>query len=122
MPGRDTRYRPIIFILFAIALIVTLVLALLPHPPSPLGTMWDKYQHMLAFGSLTLLAAFAFPAAPLPLIGERLSFLGAMIEVAQAMPVIHRDCDIFDWIADTAAVVIVMLVIHFVMRQSTRAG
>ena len=37
-------------------------------------------------------------------IGERLSFLGALIEVLQAIPELHRDCDIRDWIADTAAI------------------
>ena len=39
---------------------------------------------------------------------ERLSFLGALIEVGQSIPVLHRDCDIRDWFADTAAVLVVL--------------
>ena len=115
MPSRDTRFRPLLFALFAVAVVVTLVMALLPHPPSPLGTIWDKWQHMLAFGSLALLAAFAFPTTPLLLIGQRLSFFGALIELTQALPMIRRDCDIFDWVADTIAFVIVLLVIDIAM-------
>ena len=45
---------------------------------------------------------------PLPRVAERLSFLGALIEVAQSIPMLGRDCDIRDWFADTAAVLVVV--------------
>ncbi|MFN3518915.1 MAG: hypothetical protein ACK4YT_05660 [Sphingomonas sp.] len=90
-------------------------MALLPHPPKvPIDS--DKYQHMLAFGTLTILSVLAFPQTPLLRIGERLSFLGAMIEVVQSIPVLHRDCDIMDWVADTA-VIIGMLVVVAISRR-----
>ena len=50
---------------------------------------------------------------------ERLSFLGALIEVAQAMPVLHRDCDIRDWAADTLAIVVVTVVFALLGRRRT---
>jgi hypothetical protein len=40
-------------------------------------------------------------------IAERLSFFGALIEVSQSIPSLHRDCDIRDWFADTAAILLV---------------
>ena len=63
---------------------------------------------MLAFATLAMLATQAFPRAPLFRIGERLSFAGALIEVLQAIPALHRDCDIRDWIADTLAIAMVL--------------
>jgi hypothetical protein len=93
--------------LFWLALAVAVTMALLPHPPQlPIDRFGDKFEHMLAFATLTLLADFAFPAAPRLRIAERLSFLGALIEVTQSIPALHRDCDIRDWIADTLAILV----------------
>ncbi len=41
-----------------------------------------------------------------------LSLFGAFIELAQATPLIHRDCDPLDWVADTLACVLVVVAIH----------
>lgn len=79
-------------------------MALLPRPPEWAGEVGDKYQHMLAFATLTVLAAGGFPEASRWRIAERLSFLGAMIELAQSIPALRRECDIVDWVADTVAV------------------
>lgn len=89
---------------FAAALLLTLLMAWLPHPPLVPWHEDDKLWHMLAFVTLSLLAGIAFPAVPLARIGERLSFLGAVIEIVQSIPALHRDCDIRDWIADTCAI------------------
>jgi hypothetical protein len=75
---------------------------------------------MLAFATLTLLADFAFPTAPRLRIAERLSFLGALIEVTQSIPSLHRDCDIRDWIADTLAI-LVMAAVLTVWRGARKA-
>ena len=99
------------------ALAFTLFMALDPHPPSPLAvTIWDKAQHAAAFGVLAILAALAWPRTSLLRLGEHLSFVGALIEVLQANPLIHRDCDIFDWVADTVAVAVVLLFIAMVRK------
>lgn len=88
-----------------------MTLALLPHP-TDLPELNDKAQHMLAFGTLAFLGAFTFPRLPKTHLAERLSFLGALIEVLQSIPSLHRDCDIRDWIADTIAIVVVLGLLH----------
>jgi Na+/H+-dicarboxylate symporter len=98
----------------AMALAVTLFMALSPHPPSlPIDSLGDKFEHTLAFVILTILACAAYPLGGLLRIGERLSFLGALIEVLQSIPALHRDCDIFDWLTDTLAISVVVLIVAF---------
>lgn len=106
--------------LFFAALVFTLVMAWLPHPPAVPGNPNDKVQHIAAFASLSVLGASAFPTFPLARLGERLSFLGAIIEVVQAMPVLHRDCDVRDWIADTLAVVVMLIIVGAMRRARAR--
>ncbi|WP_375270779.1 hypothetical protein [Sphingomonas sp.] len=108
MTGPHMRLVWLFLLLAAICFAVTM--ALLPHPPGVVE-VGDKYQHMLAFGTLTILYALAFPTTPLLRIGERLSFLGALIEVFQSIPALHRDCDVMDWVADTFIIVAVLVVI-----------
>ena len=52
---------------------------------------------------------------------ERLSFVGALIEVAQALPALGRDCDIRDWIADTLSIVLVMALMRIILPRLRRA-
>jgi membrane protease YdiL (CAAX protease family) len=106
-------------ILLIAATIFAVMMALLPHPPG-VAEVGDKYQHMLAFGTLTILYALAFPTTPLLRIGERLSFLGALVEVFQSIPALHRDCDVMDWIADTFIIVVVLIVIR--LGRGRRGG
>ena len=100
------------------AVVFAVTMALLPKPPHvPIDQFGDKFEHMLAFATIALLAAFSYPTARLFRIGERLSFLGALIEVLQSIPSLHRDCDIRDWIADTLAITVVLLIVWAVRRQ-----
>lgn len=105
-------------LIFVAALVFATVMALSPNPV-PVGT-GDKFQHMLAFGTLTILAVAGWPGTPLLRIGERMSFLGAMIEVAQSIPALHRDCDIWDWAADTAVAAGVLVVVWAWRRVRAR--
>lgn len=100
---------------FWLCLVGAVTLALLPHPPL-FGEVGDKWQHMFAFGTLAFLGALAFPRFSRLHLAERLSFLGAMVEVLQSIPALHRDCDIRDWIADTIAICAVLIVMHLVYR------
>jgi len=113
MTGPRMQYVWRLLLLAATCFAVTM--ALLPHPPGVVE-VGDKYQHMLAFGTLTILYALAFPLTPLARIGERLSFLGALVEVFQSIPTLHRDCDVMDWVADTFIIVAVLLVIALGQR------
>ena len=93
---------------FCVALLFAVTMATLPHPPRLFSdAMGDKLNHMMAFATLTALASVGWPTAPRWRVAERLSFLGALIEVVQALPALHRDCDIRDWIADTLAILVV---------------
>ena len=77
----------------------------------------DKILHILAFASLALLGTAAYPRmSPLDLV-IRLSVLGGIIELAQLIPSLHRDAEVMDWIADTAAVVAIVLAFHVWRRR-----
>lgn len=113
--------RSLFLTAFAASLLLTLVMAWLPHPPLVPLHEDDKLWHVLAFVTLSVLAGLAFPAAPLARIGERLSFLGAVIEVVQSIPALHRDCDITDWVADTLAIAVTLAVVALVRRVRGRS-
>jgi hypothetical protein len=105
----------------AVVAIAATTLAVMPNPPQ-LGAenISDKIRHMAAFATLSLLAARGFPRTSLWRIGERLSFLGAMIEVVQSIPALHRDCDIRDWIADTVAIAAALLFVAWIRERRKR--
>ncbi|MBW8784303.1 MAG: hypothetical protein JF593_06655 [Novosphingobium sp.] len=105
----DPRFVRACRVAFFIALVFAMVMALLPKPPHlPIDRFGDKFEHILGFSVLAGLGVLSFPAVNRWRIAERLSFLGALIEVCQSIPALHRDCDIRDWIADTIAIVVVI--------------
>ncbi|WP_174280123.1 hypothetical protein [Sphingomonas bacterium] len=112
-----SRRAPTVRLLFVAALSVALVMALVPHPPN-VAEINDKAQHSLAFVVLGVLAAEGWPGTPLLRLGERLSFVGALIEVFQSIPALHRDCDVMDWITDTVAVAAALLVVALLRRRA----
>jgi hypothetical protein len=89
------------------------VMAVLPHPPEVPGHPNDKLQHIAAFAALSLLGSFAYPRTALTKLLLWLSLFGAFIEVVQAIPALHRDSDPLDWLADTAAVTVVLLLVRW---------
>jgi hypothetical protein len=88
-------------------------MAILPHPPQLPGEPNDKVQHIIAFATLSLLSSFAYPATALLQLLVRLSLFGAFIEIVQAIPLLHRDSDVLDWLADTAAVAFALFLVHW---------
>ena len=74
----------ILKILFALALASVTVLALLPVEllTLPVFNWWDKAQHALAFGVLSLLGFAAFPARLWP-VALGMVLYGVAIELAQ---------------------------------------
>jgi VanZ family protein len=93
------------------------VMAVVPHPPEVPGEPNDKVQHIIAFATLALLGAFAYPRTLLLKLLAGLSLFGAFIEVVQAIPALHRDSDVLDWLADTAAVIVVLLIVRWSRRR-----
>ncbi|WP_310533913.1 hypothetical protein [Novosphingobium sp.] len=107
------------FWLFWAIVIFSVVMALLPKPPEmPSDRLGDKMNHILAFAAMAGTAALAFPQVPRWRVIERLSFLGALIEVAQSIPALQRDCDFRDWVADTVAVIVVTGIAALVLRRN----
>lgn len=107
------RSEPSVRLLFWIAALFALVMALLPHPIELPGNPSDKVQHAAAFATLGVLGGLAYPRlSPVRLI-LGLSLFGALIEVAQAIPMLHRDSDPLDWIADTVACALVIVALRW---------
>ena len=109
---------PIARALFWAAALFAFVMAVLPHPPGLPFHPSDKIQHVTAFAVLGGLGAWAFPATALAALVVRLSLFGAIIELCQAIPALHRDSDVIDWAADTIACGLVLLLVAWWRRRS----
>ena len=94
------------------------VTAVIPQPPEVPGEPNDKVQHIIAFATLAALGVFAYPRTLLLKLLAGLSLFGAFIEVVQAIPALHRDSDVLDWLADTAAVAVVLLLVRWRRARS----
>jgi VanZ family protein len=92
--------------LFWATLVFTLAAALAPATQAPSLMPWDKAEHFTAFYVLMGIGSAAFAKRPLWLIGLLLSGFGGLIEIVQGQ--VGRDCDVFDWIADSLGVLAVI--------------
>ena len=84
--------------------------AIAPQARSVHVARWDKMDHMLAFFTITLLARLGFPRLRVLTLFLLMALFGAIIEISQAVPFIHRDAEWDDWFADVAATLIGLLV------------
>jgi VanZ family protein len=100
-------------LLFWAAAILAFVMAVLPQPPEFPGEPNDKVQHIVAFATLGLLGAWAHARSPLLRLLVGLSLFGAFIELVQAIPALQRDSDVKDWIADTLACGLALLIVRW---------
>ena len=114
------RRTSILRTIFWIAIAISFLAAINPLPPQLPGQPNDKVQHMMAFLMLGALAFFAFPRTRPIVLLAWLSAFGAFIELVQMIPVLHRDGDIFDWIADTAAAAVILTALHLIRAASGR--
>jgi len=96
--GRSAR------LVFIALLAFTLYMAFKPSAPSNDLLGWDKADHFCAFFVLTGVGLVAFPRQPLWRVAAGMSALGAAIELIQGLPFVNRDCDVWDWVAEMAAV------------------
>ncbi|WCT75068.1 teicoplanin resistance protein VanZ [Sphingomonas naphthae] len=79
------------------------VLACLPRPPRMPFEGHDKWQHMLAFATISFLARFAWPHVAAWKQFLVFTGFGALIELTQAIPALHRDASWADLGADMLA-------------------
>jgi hypothetical protein len=91
-------------IAFFAALIFTFYSAVIPPAKALRLVPWDKAEHFIAFYALAGLAVAAFPRRHPLMLAALLSLFGALIEVVQGLPIVHRDRDFWDWVADTLAI------------------
>ena len=103
-------------LLFWLAALFSLVMALLPHPPHVPGNPSDKVQHAIAFATLGLLGGFGYRGTSILRLLIGLSLFGAFIEIAQLIPVLHRDSDPLDWLTDTIAAALGLLIVRWWAR------
>ncbi len=114
------KVPPVSRLLFWSAATFAFVMAILPHPPEVPGSPSDKVQHIVAFATLGLLGGWAYRERSRLHLALNLSLFGAFIEVVQAIPALHRDSDVLDWLADTVAVAIVLLGLNWWRSRSKR--
>ena len=86
-------------VMFLCLLAAVLVLTLTPDDAGALRFANDKIEHLGAFFVLAFIGKNAWPARPLRL-AIYLMAVGAAIELLQATPLIHRDAEFLDWLAD----------------------
>ncbi len=103
----DRLMTPLLRLGFVLCAVSVFTLAVMPGALDPVH-IWDKAKHFSAFFVLGGLAAAAFPQWRLIMIGLALSAFGAFIEGVQALPFVHRDADVFDWVADSLALLVVL--------------
>lgn len=104
------RFIRFAIVTFWIVLAGSFVMALLPKPPkTPLDQFGDKIEHMVAFMTLGGLAMIAYGKEARWRIVAWLMLVGALIEVVQGIPMLNRDSDVRDWIADTVAILVVVI-------------
>ena len=116
------RRLTILRIAFWAAVLFAFAMAVIPQPPEIPGAPSDKVQHISAFLVLGALAFFAYPEAKRTVVGLGLSVFGALIEFAQAIRALHRDSDILDWIADTAAAAFILILLHWLYSRIRRSS
>ena len=107
--------------IFAVTMVGTLIAALLPDADAPTLGGTDKLNHIAAFVTLSVLAAWAWPRVALWRIAVAMSAFGAAIEGLQALPVIARDAEWADWYADTAAAagaLAIVMVLRLIRRRA----
>jgi VanZ family protein len=89
------------------ALLFAYVCAVMPGGPQ-VGDS-DKDGHVLAFVTLAFLARLGWSRRRALWIACALILFGIFIELSQATPLVHRDADIWDVVADTGGVAIGLL-------------
>ena len=104
--------------LYGLAVAILLYLCLAPSHDLPNVRMWDKLEHAIAWAVLAGTGLLLWPRR-LWEIGAFSVALGALVEVLQGLPAIHRDSDWRDWVADCLGVAVAILVWRLIRRALT---
>lgn len=88
-------------------------------PPLEIFNWWDKAQHAIGFGTLTVLAVLAYPKVSKYRVAVLLCLQGVAIEVLQYVGG-YRYGDWQDAVADAVGVLIGLLIIQLCMRMYSK--
>jgi VanZ family protein len=80
------------------------------------GLPWDKGNHALAFMVLTVLTGLGWPRLSSTSLLLIMVVAGVAIELVQGLPVIGRDVDVLDVVADVAGTLLGLLFIALASR------
>jgi hypothetical protein len=87
------------------AVIAVFCLAVIPiSDVGPPGS--DKFEHFGAFLALGIGGGLVYSRSPMWMIGALLVAYGGGIELVQGLPVVNRDCSLYDWLADIGGVAV----------------
>jgi hypothetical protein len=109
-------------VIFWAAMAFAFVMALLPQAPQLPGSPSDKVQHILAFAVLAGLGSAGYRSTPLLTLLIGISLFGALVELLQAIPALHRHSDPVDWLTDTVAVAAVLTGIRLWRGKAKMSG
>lgn len=101
---------------FWAALIFSYGAAIMPSAQAPDLHAGDKVNHIAAFVVLTLLGRIGYRSLAQWRLAVGLSLFGVLIELTQAIPVLNRDASVWDWVADSAAILATLLVMLVVEK------
>lgn len=108
-------------LLFVGAAFFAFVMAILPQPPAIPGQPSDKLLHILAFTVLGAVGAFAWPRLAVMGLVVGLAVFGAVIELVQTIPMLHRHGDWVDWLADVGAAAVAATLARWVSHRQLRS-
>lgn len=104
---------------FYIAILVSVIMATLPHPPQIPGNPSDKLQHAAAFATIGALSALGYPRTRAPVLLFWISLIGVGIEIVQAIPALHRDSDWRDVVADVLATGVALAIVRLAKKKQS---
>jgi VanZ family protein len=106
---------------FFVCAALAFVMALIPPPDIP-GEPGDKIQHMMAFFTLGAIASAGWRDRTAVRLFSWLAAFGAAIELFQSIPVLHRDAELLDWLADMAAAAVALGLVRLVLPGIANAS
>jgi VanZ family protein len=101
--------------IYGFAVVVLLFLTLAPSNDLPTVNVWDKAEHAIAWLVLAGLGLLLFPRHAVRIALFSLG-VGVLVEILQATPMIARDADIRDVLADSAGIAAALVVGRLVRR------
>lgn len=107
---------------FWCALLFAYVCAVIPGGPE-IGNS-DKDGHVLTFVTLSFIARLGWSRRSAIAIAVALVVFGIFIELSQATPIVHRDADVWDVVADLVGVIVGLVIgslALIVVRRRSRA-